>query len=285
MSERLVYKRVGGISLQGISVAGEQSVIVAPELNVCFDIGKAPREMIPIDTVCLSHGHMDHAAGVAYYFSQRGFQGNASGCVLTHPALVDPLKRLMAAWADIEGHLSPHKIVGVEPGQDVPVRRDLVIRGFEVNHRVPALGFAAIDVRHKLRDEFQGKTGPELVALKKEGVEIERRVEVPLVTYCGDSAYGSYLDLPHVKRAKVLILECTFVDPEHTHRARAGHHLHVRDLPRIVAGLENEHIVLSHLTRRSSMRDAKAAVRSVLKASDLERVSFLMDQPRRPNRG
>ena len=34
-----------------------------------------------IDNLCLTHGHMDHAAGVAYYLSQRHFVGNSPGRV------------------------------------------------------------------------------------------------------------------------------------------------------------------------------------------------------------
>ena len=62
-------------TLAGYSVAGEESVIVAGELDVVFDIGRCPREAMRVNHVLLSHGHMDHAAGIAYYFSQRDFQG------------------------------------------------------------------------------------------------------------------------------------------------------------------------------------------------------------------
>ena len=64
---RLVHKTLGRIKILGFSLAGEETVVAVPEYNVCFDIGRAPREVISIDNVCLSHGHMDHAAGVAYW--------------------------------------------------------------------------------------------------------------------------------------------------------------------------------------------------------------------------
>jgi ribonuclease Z len=155
------------------------------------------------------------------------------------------------------------------------------VRAFAVNHNTPALGFTVLESRHKLREEFIGKTGPELVTLKKQGVEIERWIEVPLLAYCGDSAEGDFLDLDYVNQANVIILECTFIEPDHVRRARAGYHVHVRDLPRILSRLKNEHVVLSHVTRRTFLRDAKAAVRKVLKTSDLDRVTFLMDRPPR----
>ena len=59
----------------GYSVAGEETVVGMPQLGVCFDIGKAPEQVIPIDNILLTHGHIDHAAGIAYYLSHRQFCG------------------------------------------------------------------------------------------------------------------------------------------------------------------------------------------------------------------
>ena len=49
--------------VQGISVAGEQTVIQIPELDVCFDMGECPRSALPAKFVAISHGHMDHIGG------------------------------------------------------------------------------------------------------------------------------------------------------------------------------------------------------------------------------
>jgi len=114
MASRLIEKTVGGVRLQGFTLAGEETIMIAPEMNVAFDIGRAPREVIGIDHICLSHGHMDHAAGLAYYFSQRNFQGNAPGTVLAHHKLVPAIEELLQVWGRIEGHVSPGRIVGVD---------------------------------------------------------------------------------------------------------------------------------------------------------------------------
>ncbi|MFW6336606.1 MAG: hypothetical protein ACOC3G_05720, partial [Phycisphaeraceae bacterium] len=60
--------------MQGLSVAGEESVVQVPELDIVFDIGLCPRPVLPSPYVALTHGHMDHAAGLSYYLSQRYFQ-------------------------------------------------------------------------------------------------------------------------------------------------------------------------------------------------------------------
>ncbi|MCP4249625.1 MAG: hypothetical protein GY778_21505 [bacterium] len=281
MPTRMIKKRVGELTLVGYSVAGVESVVAAPELNLCFDMGRAPTEMVSIDTVCITHGHMDHAAGLAYYHSQRAFIGNPPGRVIVPLKLAQAFQALMAVWADIEGHHSPGEIVGVEAGQDVPIRRNLLVRPFTVNHGAAALGYSAIEVRNKLKPEYAGLSGPQLVELKKKGETIEHRLEVPLVTYCGDTALGAFLDEPHVCQAQVLIVECTFFDPDHVVRARAGRHLHVCDMPELMSHLQSPHVVLTHVSQRTDMRVAKQMLADTLNESDLARTTFLMDRPPR----
>lgn len=278
---RLIDKVLGGTRIVGFSVAGEETVLVAPEYNVCFDVGRAPREVISIDNVCLTHGHMDHAAGVAYYFSQRGFVGLPPGRVIVHRCLAQPIQKLLDIWSDIEGHPSAGQVYGVEHLQDVDIRRGLLIRAFTVNHSRSSLGYSLIERRHKLKAEFVGKPGPQLAALKHDGVSIEDQFEVVLLTCTGDTALGRFLDLDVVRRSRALLVECTFYEAEHVSRARDGRHLHVDDLPTVCAAVPEARIMLTHVTHRTDLRLAKRIVERVLSPADLERVSFLMDRPAR----
>lgn len=281
MASLMVEKQVGTVRLQGFSLAGEENVVTVPELNVAFDVGRAPREVVAMDFVCLSHGHMDHAAGLAYYFSQRNFQDMAPGTVLAQHKLVSPIQDLMRVWARIEGHLSPHNVIGVDEDEDYEARRGLIVRPFRVRHPGPTLGFSLIDVRKKLKPEYAELSGPQIVELKRAGKEIEYRLEVPKVAFCGDTEAGSFLDHDHVRNAEVIILECTFFEPDHLDRARKGQHTHVQDLPAIMERLRNPHVVISHITRRTFMHEVKQTLQRVLKPVDLERITILMDRPRR----
>jgi len=269
---------MGDFTLAGYSVAGEESVIVAPELDCCFDIGKCPREALTVNHVLLSHGHMDHVAGLPYYFAQRDFQGIADGTALVPEGLVEPLKDLMAAWGRVEGHVPPYKFVGMKPGQDYQIRRDLTARAFATRHLPGSLGFSLINVRQKLKSEFADLTGPQIVELKNKGVRITNRVEVPLVAYLCDTARANYADLPHVADAKALLIECTFFDGEHVNRARAGKHLHVSDLPEVLEGMNNEHIIIIHVTRRTNMAVARKILRKTLPKEVLGKITFLMSR-------
>jgi len=292
MAAPLAEFTYGDIHLVGSSLAGEETYILAPELNLAFDVGRAQRELLGIDHVFLTHGHMDHAAGIAYYFSQRMFIDNPPGHLYAPAPLIDPIQRLLRLWAEIDGHEPPANLHPVQPGTDVPLRRDLIVRPFEVNHpcrrrdrqTVAALGYTAIEVRHKLIDEYKYLTGPQLVELKKQGVAITRRVEIPLVTYCGDTAAGDFLNLDYVARSKVLLLECTFVEPDNRDRPRAGNHVYVSDLRDILPRLHNEKIVLIHLSRRTPLAVARNLLKRELGDLFDDRISFFMEHRRRGRR-
>jgi ribonuclease Z len=273
---KLSQMDLGDFSLAGYSVAGEESLIIAPELDVVFDIGKCPREALNINHVLLSHGHMDHVAGLPYYFAQRDFQGIPVGTAVVPADLVDPLVDLMNAWGRVEGHVAPYHFVGLRPGEEYEIRRGLIARTFPTRHIVSSLGYAIIDVRQKLKEEFLGLEGPRIVELKKKGVEITRRVEVPLVAYLGDTAKANYASLPYVAQAKVLLIECTFFDEDHVKRARAGRHVHINDLPDMLEGMNNEHIVIIHVTRRTNLAAARKILHKSLPKDVLARVKFLM---------
>lgn len=284
MALKLIEKTVGPLRFQGISLAGEETVITVPEFSVAFDIGRAPREAVLMDTLCLSHGHMDHAAGLAYYFSQRAFQGMPPGTLLVYPKLVPAIEQLLKVWGQIEGHVSPGRIVGVDEGKDFELNRNFVIRPFRVSHPGPALGFSIVEVRKKLKPEYADYSGQQIAELKRRGQVVEYRLEIPRVAYCGDSAIGNYLDHDHVRNAEVLIFECTFFEPDHVERARLGAHTHLRDLPQLMDRVRSPNVLLIHLTRRTGLGEAKQALANLLKPVDQERITFLMDLPHKRRR-
>ena len=73
-------------------------------------------------------------------------------------------------------------------------------------------------------------------------------------------------------------MECTFFDVEHTRRAKLGKHLHAEDLAEVLEGMENERIIIVHVTRRTNMAQAKRILRKTLDKKILERLTFLMSR-------
>jgi ribonuclease Z len=261
----------------GYSVAGEETVAQVPEMNVCFDIGRCPYFALTSDVVCLSHGHMDHLAGLPYYLSQRYFQGMKPGTVLVPRELERPIDAMLKCWRDVERQGTPYKLVPMSPGQMYEVRRDFGIRCFATHHGGVSLGYSLVSIREKLKPEYMSKTGPELAEMKKSGVEIQYRLEVPLVAYLGDTTHGPVFDEPDVQNAETLITECTFYDADHKTKAKAGRHLHVDEFVKLLPKLKNKNIVLGHVSRRTGIGRAKRILRKLAGDEQMKRIHFLMD--------
>lgn len=281
---RLAKLTFDGLDIVGYSVGGEETVVMAPTLDVCFDIGKTPESALSVNHVLLSHGHMDHAAGIAYYCSQRDFREMAPGTVLLPARLAPVLERLLACWRDFDGTHPPAKIIAMEPGQEYEIRRNLFAFAFATNHNSDSLGYTVIERRQKLKPEYHGLPGPEIARLRKAGEPVTYTLNMPLVTYLGDTMAGDFEQLACVTHSKILIAECTFFDQDHHDRARAGRHYHFDDLSRLLLNTQNEHILLTHLSRRTEMAQARKMVDQALPADLAQRVHFLMDRPKRPSR-
>ena len=260
--QKFAKLKLGAVHLIGYSVAGEESVVQVPELDVCFDIGRSPYFALTSNTICITHGHMDHLAGLAYYLSQRNFQGMKSGTVLLPRELAGPTDLMLRCWRDVEKQGTPYTLIPMTPNS---------------HHGGCCLGYSLISVREKLKQEFMGVPGPELAALRKKGVEIQYRLEVPLVTYLGDTTAGPVFDHPDVQKAEILITECTFFDPTHKQRAKVGKHLHLDDLVAILPKLKNQHLVITHVSRRISVRRARNLLRKRVGEERMKNIHFLMD--------
>lgn len=276
--QKFAKLEIGALHVVGYSVAGEETVVQIPELNVCFDIGRCPYFALTSDFICITHGHMDHIAGLAYYLSQRTFQDMKPGTIVLPQELSGAVDRLLRCWRDVERQATPYNLIPMAPGQLHEIRRDYGIRAHQTHHGGwPSLGYSLISIREKLKPEFFGRPGPELAEMRRKGIEIQYRLEVPLVTFLGDTTAGPVFDQPDVQDAQVLVTELTFFEPAHKERAKIGKHLHVDQFPAIFGKLKCPHIVLTHVTRRTSIRRAQHILRKKLGDEAMQRIHFLMD--------
>lgn len=263
--------------IQGLSVAGEQTVVQIPELDLVFDIGLCPRAALASNYLALTHGHMDHAAGIAYYFSQRYFQGMGVGTVICHPELEQPIRNVMNAWVDLEAQKTPFNVIALPPDGQTQIKNNIELRAFATDHTVPSLGYVVVEKRSKLKEEFVGLEQPQLVELKKQGVEISQQLQIPLVCFTGDTAWGKHFQREDVLNAKILITECTFLEPEHRGRASIGKHLHLDSILGLLERSRAEAVILVHLSRRTHIMQVRKQLDLAIPKKHRDRVLLLMD--------
>lgn len=280
-SHNLAYIKIDELEIIGYSVAAEETVVAMPQLDVCFDIGKAPNQIIPINNILLTHGHMDHAAGVAYYLSHRNFCGQSPGTILAPQNLLGPIKEIIDAWSRLDGNKVPANLVGVKAGDEYQIKPNLFTRVFPTKHSKGSVGYSVIEKRKKIKPEYAGLTGPQIVELKKQGVEIDYPLEIPIVTYLGDTQYVDFSQLKYIAESKILIAECTFYEDEHAERAEAGRHMHINEFATLIEKMQNEHIIITHTTQRTPMREIRKVLKEALSAEKYDKIVLLMDKRQR----
>ncbi|MHC4726556.1 MAG: MBL fold metallo-hydrolase [Planctomycetota bacterium] len=277
-SHNLAHIEIDDLEIIGYSVAGEETVVAMPQLDVCFDIGKAPDQIISLNHILLTHGHMDHAAGIAYYLSHRNFCGMSAGTILAPQNLLQPIKEIINAWGRLDGNKIPVNLIGVKPGDEYQIKPNLFTRVFPTKHSRGSVGFSVIEKRKKLKSEYAGLTGPQIVELKKQGIEIDYPLEIPIVSYIGDTQYVDFSQLKYIAESKILIAECTFYEDEHSGRAEAGKHMHIDEFTTLLKNLRNEHIVVTHTTLRTPMREIRKILKNALPKDKYEKVILFMDK-------
>lgn len=264
---------LAGIPFHGVSVAGRETWFHVPSLDLAFDVGRSPADVVPAPSLFLSHAHLDHAGGLAYWASQRRLLRLPEARVFTDASAVPAWRQILALHGGLEGVDYHVSVEPLAPGSSVELRRDLSVAAFRADHKVPALGFVASEVRRRLVPEWQGRPEAEVREAILRGEAITARSARPLLAFSGDTGVGFFDSAPRAAlEAKVLLLECSFVDPEDVPRARHYGHLHVDDVAERAELFANEALVLTHLTLRSTPEELRAAIARRLPASLAPRV-------------
>ena len=174
-----------GIAIEGVSIAGHESFYKLPGFRTLLEFGRAPEDVVGFQTVCVTHGHLDHIAGLAHYASRRRLARLPTARVFVPAEAAAPVAQWVEACEKLENIDYEIEIVPASPGDRVLLRNDLELTVLPGRHRVPTVGYLFSEVKHKLLDELLGRSGEEIAALRAGGVDVTRREEIPLLAYPG----------------------------------------------------------------------------------------------------
>jgi ribonuclease Z len=272
-----VHLTAAGIEIEGVSIAGHESFYKLPAFRTLLEFGRAPEDVVGYATVCVTHGHLDHMAGLAHHASRRRLGGLPPARVVVPAQAAADVAQWLAASERLENVGYGVDLVAASPGDRIRLRNDLELRILPGRHRVPTVGYLFSEVRHKLLPELEGLTGAEIAERRGRGDTVTRREEIPLLAYPGDCSPDVFDAAPELFAARVLLIECSFVLPEDADRAREYAHIHLGDIAARASAFRNEAIVLTHFSLRYRPEEIRAAIATLPDGLRERVIPFLPD--------
>ncbi|KAG6411823.1 hypothetical protein SASPL_129907 [Salvia splendens] len=218
--------QIKGYPIGGLSIAGHETWVIMPSLNLAFDIVKCPQRAISQQFLFISHSHMDHIGGLPMYVATRGLYRMAPPTIIVPKVIKESVEKLFEVHMAMDHSELEHTLVGLDVGEEFCVRKDLKVRAFKTYHVIPSQGYIVYSVKQKLKQEYSGRPGAELKSLR-------------------------LLDNADALRAKILIMESTYVDNLCTvENAKDYGHTHLSEIISHADRFENKAILLIHFSAR-----------------------------------
>lgn len=225
-------------------------------LHIAMDMGTSAGEALGANHVFVSHSHIDHIGALLNHARARTLSNKPAKYYVPMSA-VEPLLQAKEAYEALDGHAFQADIVGVQPGDVLRIHPNIKAVVFPTKHRVPSQGYALVREKSKgLKPEFRQLSSRDLGLLRKQGQEVTEMEDIVEVAYTGDTILDAVLEQPLVTQARLLIIECTYLEGDVVW-AHKWHHVHIQEIVQhaATAFAQNERIVLCHVSRKYKLWD------------------------------
>ena len=250
-----------GLTIEGYSRAAVQSYWRIPEMRLGFDLGAHPWDFMGTPNWFISHTHLDHIAALPVYVARRRMMKMEPPTIYVPARSKDAIQQMLDSFQRLDRGRLPCELVPVEPGQEILLSRELAITVHKMQHTLPALGYTVWERRKKLKPEYLGLSGDEIRDVRKTGVEVSEERRTPKVAYLGDSTIGGLDAHPEMYEAEILILEITFVLPEHRGQLiKKMGHIHLDDIVARQEKFGNQVVIAGHFSTRYHPRQIRNVV-------------------------
>ncbi len=134
----------------GLSLSGIRTAIAMPELSLSFDVAQGYPYLLNLKHYFITHGHLDHAAGVPYIISQKAMTSQEPGNFYMPNSLVEPLDQIMKLWEKIEKHEYKYHFKGVKADDEIVLNPQIYIKVFPTTHRIESFGYTLFEAHKKI---------------------------------------------------------------------------------------------------------------------------------------
>ena len=246
--------KLGKYNIDGITTGNQQTGLIIQELKIQLDAGYYSGH--DINHILITHGHSDHIKAITDIV-----QNNTKKTNIICPEFLLPfLKNFLNSFFQMVSLKKYNNKLNklVTWNQDI---NNVIIETFPVKHSVKCVSYGIITKTKKLKEEFKGLSGPELVELKKT-TEITETSFNHEILYVTDLDHTSLKSLPFLQY-KNIIIECTFFFPEHKQEARDRFHLHWEDIQPIIKQFPDKNFLITHVSPRYLKQ--KETIKNIIK--------------------
>lgn len=263
------------LDFKGYSIAGQTTSVVFNNAKICFDIAQGLPFHMNSQLYCITHLHADHGSGLNYLLSQRSLFNLPQANIMLPQVHLEKVQTILKTWMEIEGFEYKYNLIPSYDGALYQLNNQYAVRSFPTTHRIASFGYIVYECKKKLKPEFQNLERQEILDLKSKDTDIHETLLDPIIAFTGDTQIEFLGAHPDIKKAKVLFVECTYLDEKRSvERAREWGHTHLDEITPHLNELENEHISLIHLSARYSTPEAVRILKKKLNEEQFKRVSI-----------
>jgi ribonuclease Z len=236
-------------SLKGHSRGGERTCFQIPAISLMFDAGLRTHQTP--NHIFITHTHCDHFFDLPIILAGEDKHTDIYTPVntkLVTEFIISSFKMMYQGGNKLPS-FKVHQVNYNDIINFTENKRDYQVDVFKCYHRVKTVGYGISEIKNKLKHEYNNKSGPEIVALKKAGINISEKVKDPQVVYLTDTnikVFNNY----NIFDYKNIIVECTVLDEENKESAYKNGHIYWGDLSSIIESHPNNKFILIHFSTR-----------------------------------
>jgi ribonuclease Z len=249
------------MTVEGFSRAAMQTYWRIPQLKLGFDCGGHPWEFMNTPNWFISHTHMDHLLALPAYVCRRRMMKMSPPTIFLPAQSVHLVEKLFDVYKHLDHGRLPCQLVGVQPGEEYVLSREIVVTAVETFHSIRSVGYIVWERRKRLKPELQKLPQEQIRQLAVSGQEVSVEVRFPRAAYLGDSTIQGLDANPAMFEADILIMEMSFVAKRHRgDKLRRYGHVHLDDVVERREKFRNGVVIASHFSTRCPDREIKRIV-------------------------